>query len=251
MKLCASAAQLPINRLEAILKFAMFPAALFAVLLSACGGGSGGGSSQAGQQPPPSGRTLASQPQVVAYYGDSTVRGYESGTGAQVATPAPTAFAQALPASPTQTVRNLGADGQTACQLLNADWAGQMATSDATVVILNHGINDSREDVGEDIETYKSCLTQIARVAGAAGKRVIFETPNPVDNSRIGDYVTAMKQVAGQERLSLIDQYAELTRYLNGRDLREFLCPDGTHPSQEIYIRKGQYAAQVYLSLPL
>jgi lysophospholipase L1-like esterase len=193
---------------------------------------------------------LASEPQTIEYYGDSTIRGYESGTGAQVATPAPLAFAQALPSSPSHTVINKGVDNQTACELLNADWAGIMSASSATVVILNHGINDSRPNIGEDIPAYQSCLVQIARTAKNAGKYVIFETPNPVNIDRIGDYVVAMKEVAAQEKVSVIDQYQYLTTYLNGASLYT-ICPDGLHPTQDIYILKGRNAAQVFVGLPL
>ncbi|MDB5842061.1 MAG: major pilin protein fimA [Herminiimonas sp.] len=185
--------------------------------------------------------------QVVEYYGDSTIRGYESGTGGQVAKPAPQAFAEALPASPRQQVNNLGVDGQTACALVDTGWNDRMATSNATVVILNHGINDAVNEVG--ISRYKSCLTTLAQTARNYSKRVIFETPNPVDNGQVlNTYVTAMKEVAAQENLPVIDQYTNLIN--SGRSIRE-MSPDGTHPSSAVYIEKGRYAASVYVTIPL
>lgn len=239
-----------------MLKPTIFPSLLLVWMLTACGGGGSSNPTSPVSAPlqPATVQTLSSVPQVIEIYGDSTIWGWETNTTGEipVAIPAPTAFAQALPTSPLQTVRNKGVSGQTACQLLNADWAGAMATSNATVVIVNHGINDSRADSGEDITNYKSCLTQIARTATLAGKRVIFETPNPVDNVTIGGYVIAMREVAAQERLDVIDQYDELMRYMsvNKVDLVS-VCPDGLHPTQDIYIRKGQYAARVYVTLPL
>lgn len=237
---------------EIMLKVTL-PSVLIAFSLTACGGGGGSDNTTLPPtQSPGTSQTLSSVPQVIEMYGDSTIRGLQcfDCNGATVATPAPLAFEQAVPASPKQTVRNLGVDNQTACDLANNNWAGTMATSDATVVIVNHGINDSRSDVGESIADYKTCLTGIARTAKSAGKRIIFETPNPVANDTIDDYVAAMKEVANQEGLSVIDQYAKLMQDLAGGDVRT-LMPDGTHPSQEIYIRKGQYAASVYVTLPL
>jgi lysophospholipase L1-like esterase len=237
---------------------------LLALTLSACGGG--GSDSPAASDPPsnpppsnaspgtttpppsnPAPQTLSSVAQIVDYYGDSTIRGYQSGTGAQVAKSAPQAFAEALSSSPAQQVNNLGVDGQTACQLFNGtDWAGTMASSNATVVILNHGINDAT--TGLPLSDYRSCLTDLARAAKSAGKRVIFETPNPIDSGGLENYVSAMKAVATQENLPIIDQYENLIQ--SGRPIRE-ICPDGTHPSDAVYIEKGRYAASVYVRIPL
>jgi hypothetical protein len=243
---------------------------VLALALSACGGGGGSptepavsatspSSGTSGDTTPPSTSpgtsppstntppTLSSVTQIVEYYGDSTIRGYKSGTGAQVQISAPQAFANALPSSPRQQVFNLGVDGQTACQLYNGtDWAERMAASTATVVIFNHGINDAVTGVG--LSNYRSCLTGLARVAREEGKRVIFETPNPIDSSGLEDYVAAMKAVADNEAIPVIDQYENLMA--SGRPIRD-IVPDGTHPADEVYIEKGQYAASVYSRIPL
>lgn len=235
---------------------------LLVLALSACGGGSGSPSepnlsanapasgTPPGDTTPPDNSTpptLSSVAQIIEYYGDSTIRGYESNTGAQVATPAPEAFAAALPSTPRQQVFNLGVDGQTACQLFNdTDWAGRMAASTATVIILNHGINDAATRT--NLSGYRTCLTGLARTAKNEGKRVIFETPNPIDSDGLENYVDAMKAVAVQESLPVIDQYENLMQ--SGRPVRD-MCPDGTHPSDAVYIEKGQYAASVYVGIPL
>jgi lysophospholipase L1-like esterase len=194
--------------------------------------------------------------QVIEYYGDSTIWGYGSGTGVRVATPAPAAFAAALPVSLKATVINEGVNGSTACQLLNGTdgkhpaWDTQMASSKATVIILNHAIND---EWIEGLATYRSCLSTLSQKAKQHGKKVVFETPNPTRDSGANGldvYVNAMKAVAMQEGAPVIDQYKYLSAYLNGQSAYT-ICPDGLHPTDAVYIMKGKYAASVYPSLGL
>ena len=193
--------------------------------------------------------------QVIEYHGDSTVWGYRSGTGGQVAAPAPAVFAQTLADSGRRhDVRNHGVSGSTACDLLNgtggvpAAWSQHIATSPAHVVILNHAINDQWK---YDVDTYQGCLRNLARQAKSRGKRVIMETPNPTRDSGAGGldvYVNAMKQVAAQEGLGVIDQYAYLLGVLNGR-AASTICPDGLHPSDDVYSMKGQFAARRFIEM--
>jgi hypothetical protein len=194
--------------------------------------------------------------QVIEYYGDSTVWGYSSGNGARVATPAPAAFAAALPAARNYSVINEGVNGSTACQLLNGTdgkhpaWDTQMASSKASVVILNHAINDEWKD---DLATYRACLSSLSQKARQHGKKIVFETPNPTRDSGANGldvYVNAMKAVAAQEGAPVIDQYKYLSAYLNGQSAYT-ICPDGLHPTDSVYILKGKYAASVYPSLGL
>jgi lysophospholipase L1-like esterase len=249
------------------------------IILSACGGG-GGGDSAAGTQstalagntdpttgtPSPS-KTPSTETPVeqartpkpaqaltIEYYGDSTIWGYGSGSGARVATPAPAAFAAALPNSSRHTVRNEGVNSSDACQLLNGRdgkhpaWDTQMASSNADVVIINHAINDQWR---MDVNTYKSCLTSLAIKAKAHGKKVIFETPNPTRDAganSLGVYVNAMKAVAAQQGAQLIDQYNYLLDHLNGQSPYT-ICPDGLHPRDDVYAMKGKYAASAFAAM--
>lgn len=195
-------------------------------------------------------RPISSSVPIIEYYGDSTVWGYATGAGTQVAVPAPAAFADAL-ASKYQVI-NQGVNGTTACQLLNgtdgvhASWTATMSGSKASFVIINHAINDQWK---VDVPTYKSCLSQLARTAKKAGKKVIFETPNPIgENDGLGRYVEAMKEVAAQERIPVIDQFRYLTNYLQGQS-PYVICPDGLHPTDTVYVMKGRYAASVFTRL--
>jgi lysophospholipase L1-like esterase len=199
-------------------------------------------------------RTPVQTRRIIDYYGDSTVWGYATGSGTQVAKPAPAVFAETLPASLKYEVRNEGVSGTTACQLLHGTdgkhpaWQSQMKSSKAGTVIINHAINDQWKD---DISAYKSCLLTLAQVAKKSGKKVVFETPNPTLNSGKGGldaYVNAMKEVASQARVPVIDQYQYLTNYLQGSSPYT-ICPDGLHPTDEVYIMKGRFAARVFLRL--
>ncbi|MDQ9169237.1 SGNH/GDSL hydrolase family protein [Oxalobacteraceae bacterium R-40] len=254
-------------------------ALVITIILSACGGGGGGNSepgagtqtdalasktgkpakgSSASPVDRPSSEIPAEQTDrneplqalTIDYYGDSTIWGYESGTGARVATPAPAAFAAALPTPSRHTVRNEGVNSTDACQLLNGQdgqhpaWDTQMASSNADIVIINHAINDQWR---MSVDQYKSCLTSLAVKAKAHGKKIVFETPNPTLND-MSAYMNAMKAVAAQQGVPVIDQYSYLLNYLDGKSPYT-ICPDGLHPTDEVYVLKGKYAAKVFASL--
>jgi lysophospholipase L1-like esterase len=229
-----------------------------ALTAAACGGGGGSGTSTTGSTHDPSKTSPGTQQPkstggLIEYYGDSTVWGWKtnstnSSTGDRVAVPAPAAFAQALPASPTYTVDNQGISGSTACGLLNGEdgthpeWEAQMTSSKAKWVIINHGINDRS---AYSLDTYKSCLQRLVQTAKAKGKEVILETPNPIVPDSLADHAQAMRDVASQEGAKVIDQYAMLMAHLNGRNASE-ICPDGLHPKEEIYVMKGEFAAKEF-----
>lgn len=192
-------------------------------------------------------------PRVIEYYGDSTIWGYRSNAGDRVAVPAPAAFAAALKNPARYDVRNEGVSSTTACDLLNGDgrhpaWPVQIADSPASHVIVNFAINDEWR---HDLATYKDCLNGLAQGASQHGKIMIFETPNPTrDSGGVGldVYVRAMKEVAAQRNIPVIDQYKFLSDYLAGTSPYT-ICPDGLHPSESVYIMKGEYAASVFASL--
>lgn len=237
-----------------------------AAVLFACGGGGGdtvasGGSNGGGTGTQLSNLTPTTASsnvvQAIDYYGDSTVYGYASGsTGTQVARPAPAVFASLLPSAGRYVVRNEGVSGSTACQLLRGqdqvhpDWATQLANSNPKFVIINHAINDQSTNKGESVSAYSDCLTQLVTIAKQAGKIVIFETPNPTDQSGLGleNYAQAMRTVAAAQGLKVIDQYQYLSAKLGNNDVRTMM-PDGTHPNDATYVDKGTFAAQEFLKM--
>jgi len=198
----------------------------------------------------PTAPTTPAAPELVEYYGDSTVWGYRTHTGGQVSVPPPVAFTAALPNPAAFTVRNEGVSGSTACGLLNGTdgrhqpWASQMAASKARYVFVNHAINDQWT---YDLNTYKGCLRSLARTAKQYGKQMIFETPNPTRDD-VGIMANAMKEVAAQEGVPVVDQYKYLSEYLNGQSAYA-IVPDGLHPTEAVYVMKGKYAASVFTSL--
>jgi hypothetical protein len=194
---------------------------------------------------------------LIEYYGDSTIYGYMTNSeqgGAEprrVDTPAPETFRRKLDASRFPVV-NKGINGTAACELLNGgtsaqrdSWNTQMSSSVAKYVIINHGINDYIRET--PVAQYRGCLEQLADRAKAAGKIVIFETPNPIVpvqrvNENFENYVITMRSVATSKAIPVIDQYAFLKDYLRGANA-SVICPDGLHPSQDVYTMKGEFAA--------
>lgn len=244
------------------MKYSLYPSLLLTLVLSACGGGGGGSTDTAPNTNAQSSggastQLLASSGQTIDYYGDSTIWGLKSGTtNTQVATPAPTAFAQALAGTAQHTINNKGVNGSTACDLWNGNtglgmnnWTTEMASSKATVVIINDAINDSNPGTGESVAQYSTCLSNLADTAKARGKKVIFETPNPVDNTGLDAYVTAMKNVASSKSIPVIDEYTYLRNQLTDTYTIRDMDPDGTHPNDNVYIQKGQFAANVFKQL--
>lgn len=231
-----------------------YPSLLFLALVVTACGGSGGSNPPGTTQGDSTG--AKSTGGLIEYYGDSTIWGWKTNsvndsTGEQVAIPAPTAFARKLPTTPRYEVINEGVSGSTACGLLNGQdskhptWEAQMTASKAKWVIMNHGINDRK---AYSIAEYKSCLQQLVRTAKEKKKEVILETPNPIVPDSLDAHARTMREVAAEEGVKLIDQYDMLMKYLAGRSASE-ICPDGLHPKDEIYIMKGEYAAQVFTSL--
>lgn len=267
------------NAFHGSARYRFSAAVCVSVLLSACGGDGGtgpanqpggtGGAADAEQTTTssvpdktrstttpddPGSITLDKAITTIEYHGDSTVWGYRSGSGERVATPAPAAFAAALPSPSRYVVRNKGVNSADACELLNGEnaryaqsWDSYMAASDADIVVINHAINDQWR-MGS--EQYRSCLSSVAGIAKKHGKKVIFETPNPTRDSYPGGletYANVMKAVAAEHGAPVIDQYAYLMNHLNGDYHNVYsIIPDGLHPEEATYILKGQYAAEVF-----
>lgn len=190
----------------------------------------------------------------VAYWGDSTIWGWDGasgGAGTRVANPAPAVFGTSLPANPPYTVINEGVNGCTMKMTLNGtdgvhsvSWSNYVANTDVDIVIINNCINDTYES-GTTTSTYKDTLRQIIDLAQARGIVVILETPNVTDDSQVDAFRQAMLDVATERGILVIDQYTYISDYMSSHSLGVYdIMPDGTHPNQATYTLKGQYAAQ-------
>jgi beta-glucanase (GH16 family)/lysophospholipase L1-like esterase len=191
-------------------------------------------------------------PKKIAFYGDSTMRGAETGNPSALAPITdPQAMISALPSG--FVAINEGVNSSHSDQLLagtdgvHPAWSTQMQNSTADVIIINHG-----SQFQPDIATYKSNLHDLATIARSANKFVIFQTPSPTQNGRSGmdPVVTAMKQVASSDNVPIIDVYEYLYSYSasSGKSI-SVMIPDGYHPADDIYVLIGKYAALAYANI--
>lgn len=199
---------------------------LAAALLAGCGGG--GGSDE------------APRPVSIAVYGDSTQIAPVPPSWL-VSVNRPSDVAQSILGVP---VKNEGVGGTDSGQLLHGDgvhppWQQEMNSSTATIVTINHGINDHRDTLAE----YRANLVELVIIAQRAGKRVVLETPNPVvvdDAPNLALRADAMRSVAADTGALLCDEYAavEAAGLVNWQNLI-----DGVHPNDAMYLLKGQTLA--------
>jgi len=185
---------------------------------------------------------------VVAFYGDSTIRGYKAHSGAQVAKSTPQAFAEAISPTLELAVRNEGADSSRVEHLLagtdgrHAAWREYLPSSGVDIVIINHASKN-----GNPVGRYKEDMRTAVRLARDNGKVVILMKPSPISEGGLEAYVTAMRELAVEEKVPLIDVFRYLKNYMatTGSSIDE-LVPDGYHPADDVYALIGTYAAQEF-----
>lgn len=189
----------------------------------------------------------------IGYYGGSSILGYLQGGGQANPTPVQT-FATSL-TTPTiyNPITNHGVSGQGTGRLLAGGYGGadsletqlQTTSSGETVCILNHLLNDADPfQENNSTATYDANLRTIIGLFRKYGKKIVFETPQPVANFPIADYLTVMKNVAATYGVPIIDVNQYLTDYMAANSLTIYdICPDGEHPNQSTYDLKGRYSA--------
>ena len=198
--------------------------------------------------PMKAGGSDSSRSKVIAFYGDSTIRGYKSHSGEQVRISTPDAFSAALGPKSGYVVVNEGVDSSRVEHLMNGTdgkhprWDRYIATTRVDIVITNHASKN-----GNPVEQYEADLRQMVRLVRARGKTIILMTPNPIAEGGLEPYVDAMRRVAVTERVPLIDTFLYLTDYMHdsGQGVAD-LVPDGYHPSDATYIQIGKYAAAAF-----
>ena len=158
-------------------------------------------------------------------------------------------------------VSNEGVSGTRADQLLNGTdgkhkpWTQELKQSKAHIVLLNFGINDSRQP-SETIPSYIMNMRLLVDAAKAAGKQVVLETPNPIfptakadaPDAKLQAHAVALRQLARAEHVPLVDVNAAMLTALKQHKLNE-LYADPLHPQAAGYLVVAQTAASILQSL--
>lgn len=241
-------------------------AGVFLIACTGCGGGGGGssgeGSAKATSVTPPVSAPVQKKPVLIEAYGDSTMAGltYPKGPSFPSEVSAdnqPASLQTDLQAQygTTVSVTNMGVSGTRAPQLVDGSdgvhlpWIQTIANSQAQIVIVNYGINDSFSAT-EGIDGYKAALRAIADTAKQGGKLIVFEQPNPVclsglndqEYATLGVFAQAMTDVAGEKNIPLVDNYGYVKSLPNWKDM----LSDCTHPKGDLYkIEAGRMATVV------
>lgn len=186
---------------------------------------------------------------IIDYYGDSTVWGYKSSVGTQVTTTVPE---QVQGAFPTYIVNNMGFNSVSAKEMCEnsgdmtafgvGGWEDLMSGRSASHVLFNFCLNDVYE--GRSVGDYTYYVNLMVTLAKQYGRKPIIVTPNPVGNANIAAHVQAMKDVATATGTAVIDVYAWALGYMASNAITQAaFTPDGTHPSDAMYIAIGNYVA--------
>lgn len=180
-------------------------AILLPLLLAACGGGGGGAD------------PVCEAPRI-QLFGDSTLR-----TAAPYWVERFGSRIENRARDRTSTTELLtGTDG------LNKPWPQSV---NAPYYVVNFGLNDGWRRPGNDWATVAQYRANLERLASAPGARAIFQTPNPslLENRGMAPYARAMREVAAERGIPVIDVFACFKDQPNW----EQRLPDGTHPDEQ------------------
>jgi lysophospholipase L1-like esterase len=212
---------------------------------------------------------------TIEAFGDSTMWGADANNGfAQVATPSPLQMQNCVNnwhGNSALTVVNRGIIGTTATQMIagtdgsGSTFAAKAASSSASAMICNHGVNDAEGDYATTPEEYRTALEAFALTCRANDIVPILATPFPCLNypaaptgfgSRLRAENTArfaqvMRDVAENMNVILVDQFALFrARFDQGVDPVSTLI-DGVHGTQAsdhgAYIFAGNNLAMALL----
>ena len=194
--------------------------------------------------PPPATTTV-----WIDYFGDSTAHGDIGNTPYQVARQPSVVMDENLPTN--YHVRNEAVGGASIAELLagtdgvHAPWTTTVARSNAKYIVMNYAINDSYEP-GTTPASYKASYAKVIDIARAAGKTVILQTSNPtLNNQKDVTFSNAMKEIAAEKNVPVIDVFAYLSQYMAANHLGPYqITNDGIHPNQATYILVGEYTAK-------
>lgn len=193
--------------------------------------------------------TKPNKPIVIEWYGDSTTSGvtFSDGKYSELPDAEPTTVQYLLNkkfGDATVTIINRGVAGTTANQLINGtnkykdNFAKQLNQGTATIVIVNFGINDAYTP-SYTPEMFKKDLIEIADITRKSGKKLIIETPNPIDNMHnawLWEFQHQAIVVGQQLDIPVISQWTEVMKNQNWQSL----LGDKIHPTKKGYDIKSE-----------
>jgi lysophospholipase L1-like esterase len=203
---------------------------------------------------------------AIVVFGDSTHYGYLDGGG--TASPDPCLTCQnALRAyynntAPVLSNQAVSSKGTTFGLSI---WDTFMASIPAaSIVWIAYGTNDASGLVADETKTakqYAENLRTLATKARVAGHTVIFETSLPIvafgglggqlRGERVKQFVTAMKQVAAEMNIPLLDTYSFFEQKLKFLSNPSLLFSDGIHLTQLGYNLRGYWMANMFMKAPI
>lgn len=212
---------------------------------------------------------------TIACFGDSTMYGSNPGGAGQVATPPPVMLENTLNAffgNSAAVVTNNALGGTTINQMLagtdgsGSTFATKMASSGATIVFCNHGVNDAygHTPYTTTPAQYRANLLTFIQIVRQYSKTPVLVTPHPVIptgsfgslsgyaaapawTNAIAQFAQVMREVAQQHGVILVDtnrylsMLYEMDNTVGGVNQNAPLTwqPDGVHGSQALYYQTG------------
>jgi lysophospholipase L1-like esterase len=188
--------------------------------------------------------TQKNKPIVFEWYGDSTTSGvtFSNGKYSEIPDAEPTTVQYLLNkrfGAGTVTIINRGVAGTTANQLINGtnkykdNFAKQLSKGTASIVIVNFGINDAYTP-NYTPEMFRNDLIDLVNIAEKSGKKIVIETPNPIDNMHNAWLWEFQHQaIVVGERLGIL-VISQWTEIMKNQDWQSLLG-DKIHPTKKGY----------------
>lgn len=198
--------------------------------------------------------TPPANPVIIEWYGDSTTKGvtFSDNKYSELQNNEPSNTQELLNkkfGEGSILIENRGVNGTTAKQLIDGthsfktSFSQQLNAGKADIVIINFGINDCYTP-GYTPEKYANDISELVRIARAAGKTVIIETPNPIDNMH-NEWLWSFQHqavVTGQKLgVPVINQWEEMMK----RPDWQSLLGDKIHPTSPGYVVKSNISFAV------
>lgn len=211
----------------------------------------------------------------IATFGDSTMWGANvANLNVQVAIPPYAQLANFINAyfgNSACTAVNFAISGTTLNQMLlgtdgsGLTYAARLASTNAPVVYMNHGVNDAFGPNSTTPALYRQNLIACIRQTRLAGKSLVFVTPHacltmgtlgtPARAENTARFAAIMRDVATMHGVRLVDNFKYLTQWMGidnaiaqtNVNLPLTVLPDGVHGPQGTYTFTGNNLADAIL----